>query len=532
MGVPFGGNDRCLAHLRAAALRQALTSLRHGVALDARGVTFDGNLLDKVLGALPQNTEERVQLGSCQFTEATFSEVTSFANMTFGDDVSFIRASFLDEVSFEGAIFGNRASFNATRFAEGPSLEGAMFGDQANFGARTVGGYLLDAARLGDFADFNEVTFGTEARFNGTQFGGHAAFAGATFGDKANFHGASFGDRANFGGATFANKANFGGAIFASKAALNAGLNFGEDAAFDDTIFGPGADFTEATFGNRPSFRRATLEAASFQNVLLAGADLAEASFDYRTNLGGLRLFTFSDRTAPVRRTKLADVRWNGTSIAAVADWTEGPARVGEDPNPDWPHTIMAACKAALRFVWRRRPWAKPLELARPSQVLGGNLIDAIRTYRQLATLLRGQGMTAEARLFDYRAAQLGRRMPPDTTSWPRALRWIVWVAWGTKRSFSRFVDAVSRYGYSPGRVLATYAATVLIFGVIYRLCGVTRWRDAVPFSLIAFHGRGVINGNIASDSVLLWIPAIEASLGLFIEALLVATLIRRLFRD
>jgi hypothetical protein len=74
-----------------------------------------------------------------------------------------------------------------------------------------------------------------------------------------------------------------------------------------------------------------------------------------------------------------------------------------------------------------------------------------------------------------------------------------------------------------------------MFFAGMYAMYPVTngpRGVNTIWFSIIAFHGRGVINGGIDADSKFLWVPASEAVIGLGVEALLVAVIIRRLFRD
>jgi hypothetical protein len=93
----------------------------------------------------------------------------------------------------------------------------------------------------------------------------------------------------------------------------------------------------------------------------------------------------------------------------------------------------------------------------------------------------------------------------------------------------------------------ATGASTpglVLIFAAVYAAVPASsydtsagygappRGVDTIAFSIVAFHGRGVVNGDVYAGSHLLWVPALEAMIGLFVEAVFVAVLIRWLFRE
>jgi uncharacterized protein YjbI with pentapeptide repeats len=531
-----------LRDLAADRFAEALKLLSQGATLDLERVNVDSSLLKTIKEALPRKSGRAQFNDKTSFYRTRFGTETDFRDAVLGHNANFV-TRFRTEADFRDVVFGHNANFVDARFISA-SFRGASFGDNAHFGA----------AKFLQKADFFQTTFGNWANFISARFGpgaffgeatfGESAWIGATFGEGANFTKATFGDRAHISGA-FGEGASFEDAKFSGFAFLSE-LNIGKLGNFQGTTF-QGASFQSSIFGPGTSFHGANLEGLDLTKAVLGGVDLTEARLDYRTNLKNARLFTREDGSVAQPRTRLADVRWNGASVAAIADWNVGPPRVGEDPHPDWPGSGRKSDADSVPdelhyspdwFRHRRQQylWEKSYAYGHgslPFPPEPPNLADAVRTYRQLATMLRSEGLVEEARRFDYRASQVDRRRsPPDAKRWPGWLRWLPWLSWGLRRTGLRILDITSRYGYAPERVFVTYLATVGLFAVIYGALGVTPWINAFWFSLIAFHGRGVISANITPEYPWLLVPAIEAALGLLVEALFVATLIRRLFRN
>jgi uncharacterized protein YjbI with pentapeptide repeats len=286
--------------------------------------------------------------------------------------------------------------------------------------------------------------------------------------------------------------ANFGGATLARASLNNAQL---QRAKF----FGSNLQGAELNGANlrQADLRDAQLEAADLGGSELSGADLRRSQLDYRTSLDGARLFS-NDETPSHPATRLADVRWNGASVTNVADWS-ACFRLGDED---------------------------------------AELDEATRANRQVATLLRTQGYSVEADRFEYRARQLDRRRPPSLPKWMPARRLMESLLHPFTRLTSLVLDLISGYGYRPWRIAFTYILTVGGFAFIYNHWAATHrgvpaqgW-DAVWFSVIAFHGRGVINSALGPGSPMFGVAALEAVLGLLVEVVFVATLIRRLFHD
>ncbi len=326
----------------------------------------------------------------------------------------------------------------------------------------------------------------------------------------------------------------------------------------------------------------AHLEGADLREAWLAHADLREAWFDDRTQLAGAHLFAEREPSPEreyVRAVRLSGVRWNDTDVSSVADLDEF-RRLGDDVIP-W--------LVQLRYKLRRdKDSERQKRLCRWQREIGHAekhqkyLSDAIAAYRPFATALRNSGLSYLAVRSEYRARQLERQVRhPARIRWSgqtidrmfrhaqeiielkdkheqgqtvsRKLVGRTWYVFSYRfylalrggfnscqyyctRGASFLLDLICGYGYKPLRILAAYILTVLVFARIYatyppRPHTPHGW-NTIWFSMIAFHGRGVISGDIDPDSGMLWVPALEAVIGLGIEALLVAIIIRRLFRN
>lgn len=150
----------------------------------------------------------------------------------------------------------------------------------------------------------------------------------------------------------------------------------------------------------------------------------------------------------------------------------------------------------------------------------------AVRAYRQLAVVLRAQGLNEAADRFAYRAQVLRRRV----------LRRSGVRAYGSY-IFSWFLDMLAGYGFKPGRTLAAYLATVLGFALIYfALSFLTGYHPAMSplyalvISILSFHGRGFYPGGFSPTFPMAVCAACEAIIGLTIEISFIATFTQRYF--
>jgi uncharacterized protein YjbI with pentapeptide repeats len=150
----------------------------------------------------------------------------------------------------------------------------------------------------------------------------------------------------------------------------------------------------------------------------------------------------------------------------------------------------------------------------------------AVRANRQLAVVLRAQGLNEAADRFAYRAQVLRRRV----------LRRSGTRAYGPTL-FSWLLDVLAGYGYKPGRTLAAYLTTVLGFASIYYALGHVAGNQpsisplyALIISLISFHGRGFFPAGFLPTLPMAVCAACEAIIGLTIEISFIATFTQRYF--
>jgi len=242
--------------------------------------------------------------------------------------------------------------------------------------------------------------------------------------------------------------------------------------------------------------------------VTLPGASIGGAFFDSATLLDDARL---GDET--YGGVAVADARWGGVNLAVV----------------DW---------APLKTLGDEREARAPARTLKDEATRFAELRTAVRANRQLAVALREQGLNEEADRFAYRAqlAQrevlrrqaLGRDMPGQVSAGRRAQRLGAYV-------FSSFLDLLAGYGYKPGRSLAAYLGSLIVFATAYFALGQSGAQplslvDAMALSINSFHGRGFLPGTVAVGDAVTVLTALEAMLGLIIEISFIATFTQRFF--
>jgi hypothetical protein len=255
VGVRSGENGRCLAHLAPDDVRAALEQIASDGAVDARGVEIGGELLQRILDALPRTSGGRPRFEQADFQGAAFDDHAKFYVATFQGDAQFDGATFQAGAGFEGAIFEGAALFNVATFQ-------------------------------GD-ARFDGATFQGDTRFEGAIFEGAAGFSRANFGGDAGFREATFQGYAGFCGAIFKRDAAFGRATFGYNVGFDR-ATFERDAWFSRTRFHAYTPFTEATFQGDAVFEEATFMAeADFDAVIFNGDALfGRAAFTERAGFG------------------------------------------------------------------------------------------------------------------------------------------------------------------------------------------------------------------------------------------------------
>jgi hypothetical protein len=239
--------------------------------------------------------------------------------------------------------------------------------------------------------------------------------------------------------------------------------------------------------------RIADSSGATFRNTDLSGADLRNAHMDATTILTEARL---SDGT------RLADVVWTGVPLTRL-NWDDvtvlGDERVAREPKEA----------------------GKPKDSATRLR----EFADAVLASRQVATVLRSQGLNEHADRFAYRAQVLQREV---------LLRQRKVGQW----AFSLVLAALAGYGYRLGRILVAYGLIVTLFAAAYLIAGAASGQalptgiqalDALQISLNAVHGR-VFFAQFHLDTLQSWLATAESIMGIVIEGVFVALLIQRFF--
>jgi uncharacterized protein YjbI with pentapeptide repeats len=253
----------------------------------------------------------------------------------------------------------------------------------------------------------------------------------------------------------------------------------------------------------RADLFRAQLQEAMLVEAQLQRADLGEGQLQgaelREAQLEGVFL---NDATLSDERhgtVLLADIQWGEVNLAVI-DWGH-VTRLGDEELAQQEKDWQGEIKDAQRRI--------------------GEYKQAVRANRQLAVVLRNQGLNEEADHFAYRA-QLLQRM----VLWRQHTfgRWL----------FSLLLAVLSGYGYRIWRILAAYAVMVFVFALVYFVLG--RYypphlplHQALLESITAFHGR-VFLEQFNPDTPQIWFTALEAIAGLLIEGVFIAMLIQRFF--
>ena len=242
------------------------------------------------------------------------------------------------------------------------------------------------------------------------------------------------------------------------------------------------------------NLRVAQLQGAHLREAQLQGVDLSRSDLDGAT----LDSVTLSDET--YGSVRLPDVKWGGVNLAVV----------------DWGHVTRLGDEQMARQEKDREGKIKD------KQTRVNEYKEAVRANRQLAVLLRDQGLNEEADHFAYRAQLLQR---------------VVWRLQGRplKYILSWFLYLLAGYGYRPLRSLIAYLVIVFGFMGLYFLNAhfVTphlRLDEALVLSVSSFHGRGFFSQDISLGDTYARLAAGEAVIGLLIEVSLIATFTQRFF--
>jgi hypothetical protein len=264
--------------------------------------------------------------------------------------------------------------------------------------------------------------------------------------------------------------------------------------------------------------RMANLSGARLNSANLSGADLGAAKLSgadlYGADLSGADLRMARMDVATVltvvilsSTTQLGDVVWNGVPLTQV-EWSRAP-RLGDEKYIKKHDGILANMPSSLGASISDRVRIESYR-------------NVARAYRQLATILRDQGLNDEADRYAYRAQVVRRRM-------------LVHQGKGLRYLGSLLLWLIAGYGYKPLRSFLTYGLVVVGFALAYFLLGtggshMLTWNESIVVSMTAFHGRGFFASAFQPGDPQAAVAAVEALFGLFIEITFIATFTQRFF--
>jgi hypothetical protein len=217
---------------------------------------------------------------------------------------------------------------------------------------------------------------------------------------------------------------------------------------------------------------------------VLPAADVREVFLNNRTHLDAVHVG--NDQYGYIA---LADVHWGDVNLTVV-DWAvlkrlgdetitrslkveEEDTQLGERGLParaeravDMLLRAQEVSDVVVSYVMRsptltkkireRMDSSSPAQRETQQQLERRRFRAAVRANRQLAVVLRAQGLSEAADRFAYRAQVLQRRV-----LWRSGPRF-----YGSY-FFSCFLDVLAGYGYKPGRTLIAYILTILSFAII-----------------------------------------------------------------
>ena len=125
IGLRIADDGGCLRHCREEQRQLAFAMVASGGDLNvARGVSIDGDLLERLLAHLPVGPSGERLIRGCDFRDATFEAYVGFRNATFEGDASFNFATFGRYVRFMKVTFKGRADFQHAIFQKTPEFVG------------------------------------------------------------------------------------------------------------------------------------------------------------------------------------------------------------------------------------------------------------------------------------------------------------------------------------------------------------------------------------------------------------------------
>jgi uncharacterized protein YjbI with pentapeptide repeats len=290
----------------------------------------------------------------------------------------------------------------------------------------------------------------------------------------------------------------------------------------------------------------AHLEGAVLNHAHLEGADLTQAhlegAFVGDAHLEGMRIPPAASKEGHIRGVEASDVLWPAQlrevycdSATKLVRTTMGDEELGYVSVLDahWNGVNLAAAKwtptrraridrAILGDERTARQWSDAKGTPKGVDRRLADYEEAVRANRQLASVLRDNGLNEHADHFAYRAQLLQRSVLRQQGHYGRSFG-------------SWLLDAVSGYGYKPLRSIFAYLLVICLFAAAYLLNAQfaaphLTWDESLVLSISSFHGRGFFSSGISLGDTLARLAAGEAIIGLLIEITFIATFTQRFF--
>ncbi|MBI3925522.1 MAG: pentapeptide repeat-containing protein [Armatimonadetes bacterium] len=492
----------------------------------------------------------------CRFEELFLSETTRFAcravflrctfreavfdTAVFEEGIHLRHCRFLGTARFQGATFGGEVRMEGTRFDRGMNFEYCHFAGALEMEDGEVGGTArFGRAEILGWADFSRTRF-EAADFLRCRFQSGAEFREAVFGRRFNFVEVDVAREAIF------REARFGGTADFSK------VRVGRTLDLVRTRFDRGASLEGAVCGSdvhlQSSIWKGPARMSGLRSVGHVHLDRARMSSPLRflegligrdLTMRNLRCFSRVDvrRLAVAGRVDLSELE---CSDSLVLEELTAPELVLEGA---YCSRDLLLCGAQVgRLVLDGVQVDNTLdgaglrvqsELACMGAQVGqldlgyaqvrGKLASQIRTDPQRGKeefSFLARGFQARSRYEDMDEATLmerrmSRRSRLTRSAWngvPCLLEWL-------------FVDMACGYGLRPFRLLATTAVVVLCFGIVYAV-GSQNLGGGLGSSVVAF-----LSPDHSIEFEMPLIAVVESVLGIFLTALFIGTLTRKLAR-
>ncbi len=338
-------------------------------------------------------------------------------------------------------------------------------------------------------------TFQGELDFSNTIFGEHVYFGEVTFDKDVFFSGAIFSKDSNFRESTFCRGAYFNESTFVKEAYFSGG-KFNRGAYFKGAIFRERADFSYADFIEDALFNQGFFsEYASFDGVFFSEDALFNQGFfsEYASFDGAF----FSE-----------DVLFNGAKF-------EGDVLTFRDATFILAKSQEEACRRAKNVLSKA----------------GNREEEEYHFYREMEAKRKQKGIyETDNRMFEkYSTLRAENLAIVNRFLWYDIVEHI-------------FLQKIFGYGVHPKRLMISWGAIVLVFGVLYlygrAITETMDWSDNFKVSFATAIAPGYIatiinpgGGGYRLDPAYQWVAMIETIVGTFLWAGFIATFAKKYMR-